>query len=111
MKTLLINNLKGDDIERINRYLWVELLINPSLVETLMEQTNEDLLPHLQRAALWRISYRYYLDKIGAKNFALDQLIKQGKIKPASERLTRAEYNKHIREFLKGLEILWSRKS
>jgi hypothetical protein len=107
---VLLDRIAGDSKERLKKYLWVELLINPEMTARLTDKEIRKYEDHLRRSALWRTSYRGYLDSIGGKNSPLDKLIESGTIKPMLSDLSRKEYNQHIREFLKGLEVLWSKK-
>lgn len=118
LKTILLHRLSKTAITkreifttRLIKYLWVELLLNPGLVKGSRRGrgVTKELRLHLERAAKWYLAYRSYLLSLGLKNVYLEDLIAKGIVKP-SKGLDRREYNQHIREFLKGLQILWKRE-
>lgn len=106
-KLVYIESLSGrgiDSIEdiisdkRLIKFLWIELILNPELVQSLKSYTDNALVRDALTDALsWYLAFRW----IFHENIPLDDLHKRGVIVPY--RLRDGVYRQNIRGFLKGL--------
>lgn len=85
-----------ENFPRLEKYLFVELIFTPSLVEQCL--TDQILCFHLQKALRWYSSYRSMFVYEGLGNVALDSL--RG---TQAQRITSTDWREDRRTFFKGL--------
>lgn len=84
--------------ERLLKYLWIELLLNPELVNALLPHIhNPEIKASLEDALSWYLAFRWLLPE----NRPLEQLYKDQRLTPYKIRLK--VYREKRREFIKGL--------
>ncbi|MCC7201841.1 MAG: hypothetical protein IT393_04140 [Nitrospirae bacterium] len=106
-KLVYIDSLSGrgiDSVEdiindkRLIKFLWVELILNPELVQGLKSCMDENVVRDaLTNALSWYLAFRW----IFHENIPLDDLHNRGVIVPY--RVRDGVYRQNIRGFLKGL--------
>ncbi len=84
--------------ERLLKHLWIELLLNPELVHTLLPYIrNQKIKASLEDALSWYLAFRWLLPE----NRPLEQLYKEQRLTPY--KLTLRIYREKRIEFIKGL--------
>lgn len=101
-----------ENFPRLEKYLFVELLFTPSLVEQCL--TDQILFSHLQKALRWYSSYRSMFVYEGLGNDALDSLlgthaqrsmsyVRNSRGLRPKQRITSTDWREDRRTFFKGL--------
>lgn len=84
--------------ERLLKHLWIELILNPEVVHTLLPYIHDPKIKaSLEDALSWYLAFRWLLPE----NRPLEKLYKEQRLIPYKVRLK--VYREKRREFIKGL--------
>ncbi|MCX7794796.1 MAG: hypothetical protein N2257_10415 [Thermodesulfovibrionales bacterium] len=84
--------------ERLLKHLWIELLLNPDIVNTISSYVSRpDIQKSLQDALSWYLAFRWLLPE----NKPLEELYEKREVMPYKIKLR--VYRERKRDFIKGL--------